>query len=121
MTDTEVVGTDWSSTELDLIVADYFAMLKEEQAGQTVRKTEHRRMLKAHVQRSDGSIEFKHRNISAVLTHLGLPRIHGYIPAWNFQGAIAEAIGRYLEGRFRSRSSDDLEACDGLCRCAIPV
>ena len=97
MTDTEVVGTGWSSTELDLIVADYFAMLKEEQAGQTVHKTEHRRRLKAHVQRSDGSIEFKHRNISAVLARLGLPRIRGYIPAWNFQGAIAEAIGRYLE------------------------
>lgn len=97
MADTEVAGTDWSNSELDLIVADYFAMLKEEQAGQIVHKTEHRRLLKAHVQRSDGSIEFKHRNISAVLTRLGLPRIRGYIPAWNFQGAIAEAIGRYLE------------------------
>ena len=97
MADTEVAGTDWSNSELDLIVANYFAMLKEEQAGQIVHKTEHRRLLKAHVQRSDGSIEFKHRNISAVLTRLGLPRIRGYIPAWNFQGAIAEAIGRYLE------------------------
>lgn len=97
MADTEVAGTDWSNSELDLIVAEYFAMLKEEQAGQIVHKTEHRRLLKAHVQRSDGSIEFKHRNISAVLTRLGLPRIRGYIPAWNFQGAIAEAIGRYLE------------------------
>lgn len=97
MADTEVAGTDWSNSELDLIVADYFAMLKEEQAGQIVHKTEHRRLLKAHVQRSNGSIEFKHRNISAVLTRLGLPRIRGYIPAWNFQGAIAEAIGRYLE------------------------
>ena len=97
MTDTEVVGTDWSSTELDLIVADYFAMLKEEQAGETVRKTEHRRALKEHLHRTDGSIEFKHQNISAVLTELGLPRIRGYVPAWNFQGSIAAAIGRYLE------------------------
>ena len=97
MADTEVAGTDWSNSELDLIVANYFAMLKEEQAGQIVHKTEHRRLLKTHVQRSDGSIEFKHRNISAVLTRLGLPRIRGYIPAWNFQGAIAEATGRYLE------------------------
>lgn len=32
----EVAGTDWSRAELDLIVADYFAMLKEEQAGQKV-------------------------------------------------------------------------------------
>lgn len=97
MTDKEVAGTDWSSAELDLIVADYFAMLKEEQAGQTIRKTEHRRALKAQIPRSDGSIEFKHQNISAVLTQLGLPRIRGYVPAWNFQGAIALAIGRYME------------------------
>lgn len=97
MTKPEVVGSDWSSLELDLIVADYFAMLKEEQAGQTVRKTDHRRALKTHIQRTDGSIEFKHQNISAVLTQLGLPRIRGYVPAWNFQGAIVDAIGRYLE------------------------
>jgi len=97
MTNTEVAGTDWSNSELDLIVADYFAMLKEEQAGQIVHKTEHRRALMKLVQRSNGSIEFKHQNISAVLTELGLPRIRGYVPARNFQGAIADAIGRFLE------------------------
>ena len=96
MANSDVAGRDWSNTELDLIVADYFAMLKEEQAGETVRKTEHRRALKEHLHRTDGSIEFKHQNISAVLTELGLPRIRGYLPAWNFQGTIAAAIGRYL-------------------------
>ena len=98
MANDEVAGTDWSRTELDLIVADYFSMLKEEQAGQKVHKTDHRRQLMTHVHRSKGSIEFKHQNISAVLAQLGLPRIHGYLPAWNFQGAIADAIGRYLDG-----------------------
>ena len=93
-----VAGTDWSRIELDLIVADYFAMLKEEQAGRKVHKTDHRRALMTHVHRSKGSIEFKHQNISAVLTQLGLPRIDGYLPAWNFQGTIADAIGRYLDG-----------------------
>ena len=97
MTDTETAGTDWSSAELDLIVADYFAMLKEEQAGETVHKTEHRRLLMKLIQRTNGSIEFKHQNISAVLTRLGLPRIRGYVPARNFQGAITDAIGRYLQ------------------------
>lgn len=97
MADAPVAGTNWSRTELDLIVADYFEMLKEEQAGQRIRKTEHRRALMTHIHRSDGSIEFKHQNISAVLTQLGLPRIRGYLPAWNFQSAIADAIGRYLE------------------------
>ena len=31
-----------------------------------------------------------------MLTQLGLPRIAGYRPAWNFQGAIADAIGHFL-------------------------
>ncbi len=96
MVDTGVVGTDWSSSELDLIVADYFSMLNEEQAGVPYNKTEHRKALMAQIRRSSGSIEYKHQNISAVLMQLGLPRIAGYLPAWNFQGAIVDAIGRYL-------------------------
>jgi hypothetical protein len=92
----KVGGTDWSSTELDRIVADYFAMLHEEQNGQAYSKTAHRRAIMEDIRRTDGSIEFKHQNISAVLTQLGLPRIAGYVPAWNFQGAIADAIGRFL-------------------------
>jgi hypothetical protein len=98
MVDDEVAGTDWSRTELDLIVADYFDMLKDEQGGQPYSKTEHRRTLMAHLHRSKGSIEFKHQNISAVLMELGLPRISGYKPAKNFQGAIFDAIGGYLTG-----------------------
>jgi hypothetical protein len=96
MADDDVAGTDWSSVELDAIVADYFAMLRAEQAGERPNKTAHRRALMENVDRSNGSIEFKHQNISAVLTQLGLPRIEGYKPAWNFQGAIADAIGRFL-------------------------
>ena len=92
----KVSGTDWSSAELDAIVADYFAMLQEEQTGQQYNKTAHRRLLMESIHRSRGSIEFKHQNISAVLSQLGLPRIAGYLPAWNFQGAIADAIGRFL-------------------------
>ena len=93
----EVAGTNWSSAELDAIVADYFAMLRAEQADQAYNKTVHRKALMTEVHRSEGSIEFKHQNISAVLTQLGLPRINGYKPAWNFQGAIADAIWRFLK------------------------
>jgi hypothetical protein len=109
----DVVGTDWSSAELDAIVADYFSMLRDEQAGRSFNKTAHRRALMEEVHRSDGSIEFKHQNISAVLTQLGLPRIDGYKPAWNFQGAIADAIWRFLKQEpdpvpFRSITSGGL-------------
>jgi Domain of unknown function (DUF3883) len=89
-------GRDWSSDELRLIVDDYFSMLRDEQAGRPYSKTEHRKELMKHVGRSGPSIEFKHRNISAVLIELGLPRIAGYLPAWNYQGAIVDAIGRHL-------------------------
>ena len=57
MADKSAAGTDWSREELNRIVADYFAMLKEEQAGRRYSKTEHRRILMEHVHRSDGSIE----------------------------------------------------------------
>lgn len=93
----QVTGTDWSSRELDLIVSDYFDMLRKEQARAPLNKAAHRRALMARTSRSSGSIEFKHRNISAVLSRLGLPRIEGYVPAENFQAALALAIERYVE------------------------
>jgi hypothetical protein len=98
VTDNGVAGTDWSSTELDLIVADYFSILREEQAGHRPNKTAHRTALMTHIHRSHGSIEFKHQNISAVLMELGLPHIKGYKPARNYQGAIFDAIENFLVG-----------------------
>jgi Protein NO VEIN, C-terminal len=92
----KIEGSDWSGEELDLIVADYFSMLSEESFGLRYNKTEHRRMLQGKINRTDGSIEFKHQNISAVLQQLGLPRIRGYLPALNYQKAIIAAIDRYL-------------------------
>jgi hypothetical protein len=89
-------GTDWSDKELDLIVANYFAMLREEQQARTYVKATHRAGLMKSIRRSKGSIEFKHQNISAVLSELGMPRIEGYKPAQNYQGAIFGAIDRYL-------------------------
>jgi hypothetical protein len=77
-------GNDWSDAEVKAIVSDYMEMLDQELRGQTVNKTDHRRNLKAKlVGRSDGSIEFKHQNISAVLQKLKLPWITGYRPRLN--------------------------------------
>jgi hypothetical protein len=87
----------WSDDELDAIVADYFAMLAAEQRGQFYRKSDHRLALMQKIDRSKGSIEFKHQNISAVLAHLGLPWIAGYKPMRNYQHAILDAIERYID------------------------
>lgn len=66
------MAEDWSRDEVEAIVGDYFAMLRAELAGEVYSKTAHRRALAPLLSgRSDGSIEFKHANISAVL--LGYP------------------------------------------------
>ncbi len=87
----------WTNEENDLIVADYFAMLADDMAGRPYNKAEHRRTLMPRLQdRSEGSIEFKHQNISAVLKGLGEVWIPGYRPAFNFQSALVDAVARWL-------------------------
>ena len=58
-------GTDWSADELDAIVADYFAMLALDAAGQPFVKAHRARVLMEQTGRSHRSVEFKHMNISA--------------------------------------------------------
>ena len=87
----------WSETEIDLIVADYFAMVSAELAGQPFNKAERNRALQQLIPRSRGSIEFKHQNISAVMLGLGQPWIEGYKPAANFQNALVDGVLRWLD------------------------
>ena len=91
-----VTGTDWTEYELDLIVADYFEMRAAELASVPYVKARHRAALMERISRSEGSVEFKHQNISAVLDELGTSWIRGYKPARNFQTALFSAIDRYL-------------------------
>ena len=90
-------GKNWTDQEIDLIVADYFDMLKLELAGLPFVKAERNRGLQANTGRSRGSIEFKHENISAVLLKLGMPWITGYKPMPNFQTALIAGVERYLD------------------------
>lgn len=99
MVDRSKRGTDWTADELDAIVADYFAMLDEEQLGHRYSKAQHNAALVQKIGRTRASIEFKHRNISAVLRELGMPEIDGYKPATNYQDAIFDAIDRHLTNR----------------------
>ena len=91
---------DWTDSENDLIVADYFAMLNAEISGQEYNKSAHRRDLLALLPiRNEGSVEFKHQNISAVLVGLGQPWITGYKPKARFQNSLVDAVLRWLEFR----------------------
>lgn len=93
-------GQPWTDHENDLIVADYFSMLADDLAGRRYSKAEHRRALAQLLPaRAEGSIEFKHQNISAVLLGLGEPWIPGYKPARNFQTPLIDAVLRWLRPR----------------------
>jgi hypothetical protein len=90
-------GQDWSDQEIDLIVADYFAMRDMEIRGEHFVKSHRNAELQKLTGRSRGSIEFKHQNISAVLLELEEPWISGYKPMMNFQKALLDAVERAME------------------------
>lgn len=91
------ISKAWSEKEVQAIVDDYFDMLTQELKGESYKKSDHRKALIQTIGRSNGSIEFKHQNISAVLLELGMPYISGYKPAWNYQKKVLpDAILNYL-------------------------
>src|SRR5207248_2327106 len=91
-------GRPWTPGEVDLIVADYFAMLGAELSGEVYSKAAHNQDLRPRLNnRSKSSVEYKHQNISAVLIGMGLPYIDGYKPAKNYQRTLlTQAVGEYL-------------------------
>jgi hypothetical protein len=89
----------WSLAEVELVVADYFAMLADELAQRPYSKTMRRRQLAPLLDnRSDGAIEFKHANISAVLVNFGLPYIDGCKPRFNYQQLLEQVVLERIEG-----------------------
>jgi hypothetical protein len=73
-------------------------MLEAELLGKSFKKSDHRKALAPKLQgRSDGSIEFKHQNVSGVLVELGLPYIEGYKPRSNYQGILAAEVECFLD------------------------
>ena len=87
----------WSKIEVALIVADYFDMLIKELNRIPYKKADHRRQILPFLHnRSEGSIEFKHQNISAILINLGRPYINGYLPRYNYQNLLEDEVIDYL-------------------------
>jgi hypothetical protein len=91
------MAEDWSRHEVEATVEDYFSMLHAELRGEPFNKTEHRRQLAAVLRaRSDGAIERKHQNVSAVLIELGFPYIRGYKPLRNYQQLLFDVVAARL-------------------------
>ncbi|MGC4073297.1 MAG: DUF3883 domain-containing protein [Nibricoccus sp.] len=97
-------GENWSVEEVRAVVVDYMAMLKLELAGQPYSKTDYRRALLPKLDgRTEGAIELKHQNISAVLQDLGHFWISGYKPRGNYQAILADEVDSWV------RKSPDLD------------
>ena len=83
----------WSRAECEAIVADYIDMLSRECRRESFNKAGRRRILQKQLNnRSEGSIEFKHQNISAILLEEGHVYIRGYLPAKNYQRLLREVV-----------------------------
>ncbi len=93
-----VAGATWTAAEVEAAVAVYFQMLRMQELGQTPNKAEHNRRLQQLIPaRITSSIEYKHRNISAVLNLYGAQTLSGYKPLPNFQQLLVGVVGKALE------------------------
>lgn len=93
-------GNNWDWLECEEIVGDYLEMLAKHFRGESLNKTAHREALQKRLRdRNGAAIEFKHRNISAVMVELGLPYLPGYRPAFNYQAQLKQAVLARLANR----------------------
>jgi Protein NO VEIN, C-terminal len=93
------VPGDWSRPEVEATVADYREMLALELRGEPFNKAEHNRNLRRLLDdRSPGSVERKHQNISAILIELGYPYIDGYKPLGNYQDLLYRVVDEQVAG-----------------------
>lgn len=91
----------WSTTENEVVLTEYFAMLEQELAGQDYVKVRHNQRVQDRTGRSKVSVGFKFQNISAALLDLNAPWVEGYKPARNYQTSLAELVGTFLAERPR--------------------
>src|SRR4051794_29520633 len=83
----------WSREEVEATVAAYLDMLDQELRGISFNKSDARRRLALMLNgRSEGAIEQKHQNISAILIELGFPYVSGYKPLSNYQRLLYDIV-----------------------------
>ena len=89
----ETERRDWTRIEVEATVSAYLEMLLLELRGGPYNKAQHRRaLLQLLNNRSEGAVERKHQNISAILIEMGLPYIEGYKPLRNYQELLRNVV-----------------------------
>lgn len=91
-------GENWSRLEVEASVADYLQMLTLELNGQRFIKANRIHDLTERLDgRSKASVEYKLRNISAVMDELGWPTVTGYKSLENYQLILLEVVESQLQ------------------------
>lgn len=91
-------GENWSRLEVEACVADYLKMLTLQLNGQRFNKTERiNALMKLLDGRNKGSVEYKFRNVSAVMQELGWPTVSGFKALENYQLLLLEVIESQLQ------------------------
>jgi hypothetical protein len=85
---------EWSEVELRATIEAYLTMLGHQERGEPYSKTQFRRdLVKGPLRaRNEGSVEYRMRNISAVLDHHDRATLKGYIPAANVGEKVSDVI-----------------------------
>lgn len=87
----------WTASEVEVIVTTYLKMLVWELDGVQYSKTEQSKLIIPLLDgRTRASVEYKLRNVSAVMELLGSPHIRGYKPARNLQLMLRSEVQRQL-------------------------
>lgn len=99
-------GEDWSQFEVEACVAVYLQMLVLELNGQRFNKSQRVDDLIHRLDgRSKASIEYKFRNVSAVMNELGWPAVTGYKKLENYQQLLFDVIESQLQRNHALQSS----------------
>jgi hypothetical protein len=85
-------GSIWSDLAVELAVAGYFDLWKQNLSGQNPVKLQKYRQISEATGRSVKSVERKFQNISAVLERIGLPWLPGLAPLRNYQTVLIAAV-----------------------------
>lgn len=109
---------NWSPYEVEIIIADYLEMMSRWLSNVPINKAQRRRVIQARlVDRSDKSVEYKYRNISAALLDAGFAYLPGYKPLPNYQQLLADVLYEQLPTQTDLLS---IAAADADAPIAIP-
>lgn len=111
-------GDNWSRFEVEACVADYLQMLTLQLNGQTFNKTERIQALMKRLDgRSKASVEYKFRNVSAVMRGLCWPTVTGYKALEHVQLLLEEVV----EGQLQSNLGLQAAVENAVQRPALPT